>query len=149
RIWEAATGKELRCLVSGRGAVTSLAFSADGKTLVSGHDSRSPAVHLWDVATGRRLRSFGGLRQATSVALSRDGRTVIAAGSTTGPRGGPSRKAWAVGTGDELPSSKGKDEESAWAVFSPDEKALAVAVGLGEVELRDAASGKALRTLPR
>ena len=42
-------------LAAHEGAVTALAFTPDGKTLVSGGGS---AVHFWDVATGRGLRKL-------------------------------------------------------------------------------------------
>jgi WD40 repeat protein len=50
-------------------AVTSVAFSPDGKLLASG--SWDNTVKLWEVATGRELRTLKGhTDHATSVAFS-------------------------------------------------------------------------------
>jgi hypothetical protein len=47
RLWDVETGKELRQLKGHRGAILSLAFSADGKQLISG--SRDTTALIWDV----------------------------------------------------------------------------------------------------
>jgi WD40 repeat protein len=57
RFWDAATGAELRTLRAD--AVESLAFSPDGRTLVSGSDRE---VRLWDVAAGTELSTLSGSR---------------------------------------------------------------------------------------
>src|SRR5690242_2225328 len=58
RLWDAATGKELRQLKGHEGTVACVAFSPDGKTLVSG--SQDGTVRLWDAVTGKELRQFKG-----------------------------------------------------------------------------------------
>jgi RNA polymerase sigma factor (sigma-70 family) len=51
-----------------------LCFSADGRLLAT---SDGPAVHLWDVATGAKLRTFEGHRGTVeSMAFRGDGRTL-------------------------------------------------------------------------
>src|SRR5262249_55364704 len=85
-----------------------LAFSADGKTLLSatfGFRRRAieTGVSLWDVATGRELRGVqppGQRRLAVSAALSLDGRTVALVDQV--PRGGGDVHLIDAATGKEL-----------------------------------------------
>jgi RNA polymerase sigma factor (sigma-70 family) len=76
RLWDVDTGREIRRLGGHRGGYWQVAFSADGRTLVSaGEDGR---VRLWELATGRERRSFAGHEgPVTAAALSRDGRRVL------------------------------------------------------------------------
>ena len=61
------------------GAVRSIAWSPDGKTLVSGCTDKT--VKLWDAATGKMLASLQGYTEDVySVAWSPDGKT-LASGS--------------------------------------------------------------------
>src|ERR671911_492357 len=61
------------------GAVTSLAYSPDGKLLAScGHDR---TARIWDAATGRRLVSVEAHRgRMNAVAFSPDGKRIATAG---------------------------------------------------------------------
>jgi WD40 repeat protein len=76
RIYEPATGQEVRVLKGHHGLVMSVHFSPDSKTLVSGGEDGT--VRLWEAATGKQLRCFEGHRdRVTCVNFSPDGRTVI------------------------------------------------------------------------
>src|SRR5262249_43438136 len=59
-----------------------IAFSLDGRTLVSGHNDGS--VHVWEIATRKERICFEGHRGAVrTVAISRDGRSVASGSEDT------------------------------------------------------------------
>src|SRR5262249_49324749 len=63
-----------------------LAFTTDGRSVAAGTWDKT--VTVWDVASGQRLRDFGGREQpATCFALSSDGKTLAAACSDGSLRG--------------------------------------------------------------
>ncbi len=123
--------------------VSSVAISPDNKTLLSG--SHDGTMILWDVTTGRPLRSIEGHRQddnhatVTSVAFSPDGKTLLSAASDK------SLRFLDESTGAELRAYRSRDEYATSAVFSPDGKVVAAANCKGAV-LLETVTGKLLRT---
>ncbi|HWG44082.1 MAG TPA: WD40 repeat domain-containing protein [Gemmataceae bacterium] len=76
RLWEMNNGKEVRQLKQPR-CPTSLAFSPDGKVLATGDEN----IHLWQVATGERIRPGGDTAaEIASAAFSPDGRFLATGG---------------------------------------------------------------------
>jgi WD40 repeat protein len=61
RLWDPATGRELRTLQGSKTGVLSLAVSPDGKTLAAGDAERQ--VWLWDLATGEKVDVLGGRQE--------------------------------------------------------------------------------------
>jgi WD40 repeat protein len=81
-LWDVSTGREIHRLPGHVFTVTSLAFSADGKRLVSG--SSSSVMKIWDVATGKEAVPLAEHESwVTAVAFSPDGRH-LATGSYDG-----------------------------------------------------------------
>ncbi|MGH9943216.1 MAG: caspase family protein [Pyrinomonadaceae bacterium] len=140
KIWDAATGRELRSL-AGHGAwVKAVAFSGDGKSLATG--AVDGQIKLWEVNTGRELRSLsGGKGSVNAVAFSPDGRW-IAAGGNDGLI-----KIWDAQSGAEARTLTGHAGWVLTLAFSPDGKTLASGSRDNTVKLWDPSAGKELSTL--
>jgi RNA polymerase sigma factor (sigma-70 family) len=131
RLWEAATGKDLRHFANGQAGIRTLAFAPDGLTLAGGGDDGR--VRLWDVATGKMRRTFpANGRRIRSVAFTPDGHTVAAAGATI--------RLYDLATGQE---QRHIDRQALGLHFSADGRTLTAAVA-GAVYRWDAATGRAL-----
>jgi WD40 repeat protein len=94
-LWDVNTGNCIKTLTGHTNWVWSVAFSPDGKTLVSG--SCDQTVRLWDICTGRCIRSLTGhTREIYSVSFSPDGQTVASGCADETAR------LWDVNTGECL-----------------------------------------------
>lgn len=132
-------------------SVRGVVFSPDSRTLAS-TDLSDPEVYLWDVSSGRLLRTLEfKLWAPNSIAFSPDGHT-FAAGQGVFLRGNwkdtdstrGSLALWDLETGNLLFR---KNIASFGIVFSPDGHTLAVGVPRYEVKILDFESGKTLHTL--
>jgi WD40 repeat protein len=122
------------------GTIRTLIPCPDGKTLVSGSYSEPRTVCVWELATGRLLRSFPTGMDARTAAVSPDG-TILA---TTE---GEAIRLWELATGRELHRLKGHRFQIFGLTFSPDGKILASS-GTEDIRLWDTATGAAMATLP-
>jgi len=77
RMWKTLTGKEVARMTHDD-IVNSVAFSPDGKYVVSGSDDKTTRV--WDVATGQEIARMTHDDGVTSVAFSPDGKYVVSGG---------------------------------------------------------------------
>jgi RNA polymerase sigma factor (sigma-70 family) len=71
---ELQTGKLLYRSEGHKAPVTGLAFTPDGKTLVSGGQDK--IVRVWDAATGKEMRRLETAAPVASIRVSEDGRTL-------------------------------------------------------------------------
>ena len=127
-IYDAQTGEALDLFPANRFGVRNLAFSPDGKLLIS--DSRDSTlgifsrenltIRLWEVETGRQIRTFTGhTHPITCLAFSPDGKTI--AGGTIDYV----VRVWDVESGRQLHRLIGPSGSVTSVVFSPDSKTVA------------------------
>ena len=138
RLWEAATGKEVRHLSGDH-----VAMAPDGKTWAAWDEGTATTITLFDVATGKRLHEFERRGKTHAVTFSPDGK-ILAAGGVNG-KGLNQLSFWEVATGKELPAPQmgAKYDYVHHLAFSPDSKLLATAGETdGSVRLWELATGK-------
>jgi RNA polymerase sigma factor (sigma-70 family) len=154
RLWDAASGAELRELKGHQGAIEQLAFAPDGQLLATA--ARDRTVRLWDPATGREVRrldgklalapdvAVGGLtghqRGVVGLAFSADGRTLAVAASAD-----QTFRLWDVATGKELPPFPGENCQVTALAFLPDGKTILSGDWDGFVRVWDVAARKERR----
>ena len=137
-IWDIRSGLALHTIKDPAYGVTGVAFNPDGLTVATGAGN---ALRLWDVASGREIRSFDNLATVTSVRFSPDGQRLVA-GTYSG-----AIKLWTVATGTELQTLTGHGSEVRSVAFSPDGTLIASGSTDRTIRLWDAANGSSLRTL--
>ena len=120
------------------GAVRSIAYSPDGKTIASAGDDK--VVRIWDAESGKELRVLKGHKDTIhQVAFSPEGKRIL---STSSDR---TARLWDPMTGGKISATKYPGKSFA-AAFSPDGKVLAVAAGQPpDICLRDVSTDKVLR----
>ncbi|KAH8645897.1 beta transducin-like protein HET-D2Y [Tricladium varicosporioides] len=121
-------------------SVWSVAFSPDGKRVVSG--SRDETVRLWDAVTGAALQTLEGHSDSvSSVAFSPDGKRVVSGSHDRTVR------LWDAVTGAALQTLEGHSDWVSSVAFSPDGKRVVSGSDDRTVRLWDAVTGAALQTL--
>src|SRR5262249_46088402 len=126
-LWDVATGQEVRKFRTGGYPVIHLAFTGNGKWLVSsGWGDRDGApVEVWAVATGKRVRELSAAqdrnnnaRGSVPVALTPDGKLLATAG--------PDHAVvlFELATGQEVRRLKGHKGPVTALAFAPDSQAL-------------------------
>ena len=79
-LWDVETGKQLNILREHEGVVTSLAFSPDGKMLVSSSRSKQNSVILYDLTARHVKNNLSGHQSwLTSLDFSPDGKIIVGA----------------------------------------------------------------------
>lgn len=147
KLWDVATGQELKTFDGHIGGIESLALSRNGRTLATAGSSDG-TVKIWDVRTGQVVRTITGSRGPFEfMAFSPDGlRLAFADGSDV--------KIWDLAAAKETLLLKGHvyDNDHNYIIaslaFSPDGQTLASGCLDNSIKLWDMTTGQVRRTLP-
>lgn len=140
RLYDVANGT-LEALLKGHDDVVhSLAFSLDGKHLISG--SADQTAIIWDVASARRLRTLKGHRaQIYGVGFTIDGERAITGSFDQ------TLRLWKVADGAMMAEMTGHGEKVFSLSVSTQDGTIASGDYGGEIRLWDGKTGKLIRSL--
>lgn len=156
-IWDVASGDPTRTLKGHTDAVRAVAFSPDGKLLVSGGDDG--VARVWETANGRSRMTLAFPELAKrlgekypigvdSVAFSPDGQTfVTSAGVLVAfqkPAGVGEVMVWSTATSQKVAKLPGNEGMVRQVAFCPDGKLLATAGSDGSIRLWDTTTYRAV-----
>jgi hypothetical protein len=129
----------IRTISGHEGSVASMAYTPDGRSLLSGSWDRT--MRLWDLSTGNQLRVFDGHRNVVyGVAVLRNGRQAVSAGDDR------QLKFWSLGDPHPLRELKGHQGE-VWSVALLPDDSGALSGSLDcTLKLWSLADGTVLRT---
>ena len=138
--WQPKAHLALKTLRGHLDAVTSVAFSPDGRRILTG--SNDGTAKVWNAASGKELVTLKGHRGAVAcAAFSPDGRRIATA-STDG-----TAKVWEAASGRELLTLKGHPGEVMSVAYSPDGQRIVTGSGDHTARVWEAASGRDLLAL--
>ena len=138
RLWDVATGREIRRFEGHASSVVSVAFSPDGHLGLTG--SMDSTARLWDVATGREVRRFEGHSgMVVAVAFSPDGHRVLTGGWDHTAR------LWEVAAGREIHRFENGSSGVDSVAFSPDGRSVLTGGEDNVARLWEVETGKEIR----
>jgi WD40 repeat protein len=140
RIWDAATGREVRRMNGHVGSIHLVRVRPDGAQLASaGSDG---TLRIWDLSTGREIHTLRGHNGAILDAAFSADSTLIASAGVDGRV-----RLWDVATGQERTVIAAHSGWATGVAFSPDGSRLASVGADGALRLWEASSGREVLTL--
>ena len=139
KLWDIATGKEIRTFYGHNSLVESIAVTPDGKYVLSG--SWDKTLKLWDIATGKEVRTFTGHTWwVLSVAITPDGKYALSGSQDK------TLKLWDVTTGKEIRTFKGHTDWINSVAVTPDGEYALSGSDDKTIKLWEIATGKEVNT---
>ena len=135
------TGAALMTLKGHEAEVQAVAFSPDGRRVVSG--DLDGTINQWSMETGEKLRAWRHEGGVLTMALSPDGGRLV----TGGTAAEPTVEVWDAETGTRILTLHGHSAEIWSVAFSPDGKRIVSGSKDRTVRIWDAASGTELLTI--
>jgi serine/threonine protein kinase len=139
KIWDFATGREIRTLLENSIHINYFAISSDWKTIATGGADNT--IKIWDFYTGKELRTLKGHSSYVNyITISPDGKNLASASADN------TIKIWNLSTGQELRTLKG---HSGWVntlAITSDGKKLASASADNTIKLWDLSTGQEIHT---
>jgi RNA polymerase sigma factor (sigma-70 family) len=159
-LWDPESGRLLHTLKGHNDIVWCMAFSSDGKSMVSGSDDKT--IRFWDVATGQQVRQIPHNKGVGKIAWSPDSKLLASIDQTKESSQGGSAwypdsrvRMWDTVTGKEvrqlvLPARE--VHPKVWGGFAsvgfaPDSKTILTGAMDGTFRVWDAASGRERRQI--
>ncbi len=135
KLWDTATGKELRQWQAHDGTYCRVAFSPDGKTIATGAGTKFTGesdlkIRLWDARSGKEIGSLAGHQGGiNAIAFSPNGKLLLSGGNPIlGGQPGEAR-VWDLAAMKEIESLGGHKDSVVAVSFSPDGKTFATGEG--------------------
>ena len=161
-LWDANTGRRIRTISRDKKSIYTLSFSPDGKQVFCGFTvlgenrmSYDYFAKLWDVETGREIRTFSDISDKDNqfYMLSPSGNQMLSVSNVIIPAGSPPRVGinkftlWDVGTGQRIHTFSGHINHVYHICFSPDGKQILSGSVDGSVKLWDTVTGREILNL--
>lgn len=142
RVYDFKSGTLQRLLVGHTGVVQSMAFSPDGRRLISGGGLGDLSAIIWDVASGRVLHRLGGHgAETTAVMFTNDGKRAVTGSYDMLVR------LWDAETGKLIATMNGHRDKVASLAIHPKDGNIYSGSKDGEIRIWDGRTGKFLRSL--
>jgi len=140
KIWNLATGQEIRTLTGHSSFINYLVISPDGQTLASA--SADKTIKLWNLATGQEIRRFTGHSNYVNyLAISPDGQTLVSSSADK------TIKVWNLATGQEIRTLTGYSKYIDYFVISSDWQTIATGSADKIIKIWNLSTGKEIHTL--
>ena len=143
KLWDVSTGKPKIDLAGLESRLTALAFSPDGRHVVTGGGGGGGSLRVWEVARGKQVACLRDpqMWDVNCVHFSPDGKRILSADT-----GGVARL-WDWSSGRQMGAFSGHKGWLHAVAFSSDGKQFATGDEAGVVRVWDLAQGKIVHTL--